>query len=1060
MDRMPPLTMTPVLRQAVEHRIEELNEAKESFKYRYPLNANRSAERNTITRISELLKDINNYDSELKNDDDDLMLETINRYIEQAKDDASVSEAMLLKFEKRIWNKLDQHLNRMEVSSLHADLMKEAMDAEGWSDPVAAKLKKAALDDDFEVVDSELEEVLDRFEREACTTKNVDVEAIETYLASLFVGDGDSTIIGNLRDKMQIYGNRLMKENMEMDQDSLMSIIVDLLKNGLVSSEKKKTLEACLQSPVLLQELVATLNMKTYRHWNYKSAHLGLSVSTCQNTEGQHCIVVDEDIVDMLFLHCTANGWASELKGCLAEFIGASLVFLPRPVMEQERNKWEYFLKAPAPMPPFPPPESMPPPPPPPSQDFFPIPSMQKLHMTYCPLRLMGRKNKDRKARHFDMPQPPPPPPPPPTFSFRYTSLKDDRRQNYKLDFFMSRLPTHEGCAPKEEVQAKLIKTLAVEAKLREACDGRVHTLAVKFESLALSLPHNTILAVLKFLGVPEAFLDFFTRFLETKLNIGLPVRGVPERILKRARGVSVGHRLEMFFSEAVLFFLELAVYKEAGVHLYRLYDQCYSIGTQEQIRIADLEATRFAGVMGLGLHKICAPGKLSIGFLTMNTLLPSPPGATVAFEIDDSKVAAHAHRMKTKLNASTTVLEWIRVWNDTVGTYAAHLFGPLADVFGEPHLEAIKAAYKNMYSIIFDGGDLTTHIKNLLGTRGRIGLSDPPFALEPLIYLPQAYGGLGAKNPFITLNLARKIPKHPDTKVHKYFEAEEMYYSHAAESYALLTPEQHQDRLNCIFNNDIPKIVATLGHLPASSSTPIPFITKTELFSNRECAFYPLFPYQLYRSNAPTPFVGNLYRDLLFENIDDIGNSEKVLKYTRRLTGLGDMDNWYPLSKEEMGVLQIYSDECFERYGALEIWWAKGVPIKVYKSLRGHVWDDNGENDSSCRSCRTLSSAQKLAASFPRAHPIALDAASETDLDKHIAAYDVVISLIPYFHHAAVIRAAIKGGTQVVTTIYISDAIRELHEEANKDGITVLNEFGVDPGVDRHPGSTDVVPV
>jgi saccharopine dehydrogenase (NADP+, L-glutamate forming) len=93
---------------------------------------------------------------------------------------------------------------------------------------------------------------------------------------------------------------------------------------------------------------------------------------------------------------------------------------------------------------------------------------------------------------------------------------------------------------------------------------------------------------------------------------------------------------------------------------------------------------------------------------------------------------------------------------------------------------------------------------------------------------------------------------------------------------------------------------------------------------------------------------------------------------------------------------------------------------------------------------------AQKLANGFPRTLAITLDATSEADLDEHIAAHDVVISLIPYIYHAAVIKSAIKSGTNVVTTSYVSDAIRELDEDAKKAGITVLNEVGVDPGVDH----------
>lgn len=98
----------------------------------------------------------------------------------------------------------------------------------------------------------------------------------------------------------------------------------------------------------------------------------------------------------------------------------------------------------------------------------------------------------------------------------------------------------------------------------------------------------------------------------------------------------------------------------------------------------------------------------------------------------------------------------------------------------------------------------------------------------------------------------------------------------------------------------------------------------------------------------------------------------------------------------------------------------------------------------------RTLSSAENLAAVFPHTNAITLDVTSETDLDKHIATHDVVISLIPFTHHAAVIRSALKSGTHVVTTSYISYAIRSLDAACKKAGIIVLNEVGVDPGIDH----------
>ena len=99
---------------------------------------------------------------------------------------------------------------------------------------------------------------------------------------------------------------------------------------------------------------------------------------------------------------------------------------------------------------------------------------------------------------------------------------------------------------------------------------------------------------------------------------------------------------------------------------------------------------------------------------------------------------------------------------------------------------------------------------------------------------------------------------------------------------------------------------------------------------------------------------------------------------------------------------------------------------------------------------CRTLSTAQTLAADLRRATAIALDVSSGAELESQILSHDLIISLVPYVYHVSIIKLAIKYKVNVVTTSYVSDAIRELDAPAKEAGIVVLNEVGVDPGVDH----------
>lgn len=93
---------------------------------------------------------------------------------------------------------------------------------------------------------------------------------------------------------------------------------------------------------------------------------------------------------------------------------------------------------------------------------------------------------------------------------------------------------------------------------------------------------------------------------------------------------------------------------------------------------------------------------------------------------------------------------------------------------------------------------------------------------------------------------------------------------------------------------------------------------------------------------------------------------------------------------------------------------------------------------------CRTIDSAQKLAGNFTNTKAVSLDVNDTSALEDATSKHDVIISLIPYTYHIAVVKAAIKAKKNVVTTSYVSPAMQALDEEVKTAGITVFNEIGV----------------
>lgn len=97
---------------------------------------------------------------------------------------------------------------------------------------------------------------------------------------------------------------------------------------------------------------------------------------------------------------------------------------------------------------------------------------------------------------------------------------------------------------------------------------------------------------------------------------------------------------------------------------------------------------------------------------------------------------------------------------------------------------------------------------------------------------------------------------------------------------------------------------------------------------------------------------------------------------------------------------------------------------------------------------CRTLNKAKEMAGTIAEA--ISLDATDEDALESEIAKFDLVISLIPYVYHVNVVKAAIKTRKHVVTTSYISPKLKGLEKQIEDAGIIVMNEIGLDPGIDH----------
>jgi|WetSurMetagenome_2_1015567.scaffolds.fasta_scaffold62260_2 saccharopine dehydrogenase-like NADP-dependent oxidoreductase len=70
--------------------------------------------------------------------------------------------------------------------------------------------------------------------------------------------------------------------------------------------------------------------------------------------------------------------------------------------------------------------------------------------------------------------------------------------------------------------------------------------------------------------------------------------------------------------------------------------------------------------------------------------------------------------------------------------------------------------------------------------------------------------------------------------------------------------------------------------------------------------------------------------------------------------------------------------------------------------------------------------------------------------LDRMVSEHDLTVSLLPYSFHLAIAKVCLKHRKHLVTASYIQPGMMEMDDDVRKAGIIILNEVGLDPGIDH----------
>jgi len=93
---------------------------------------------------------------------------------------------------------------------------------------------------------------------------------------------------------------------------------------------------------------------------------------------------------------------------------------------------------------------------------------------------------------------------------------------------------------------------------------------------------------------------------------------------------------------------------------------------------------------------------------------------------------------------------------------------------------------------------------------------------------------------------------------------------------------------------------------------------------------------------------------------------------------------------------------------------------------------------------------AKEIVNNHPRGESKQLDLNDTDALKEEISKTDIVVSIVPYKFHPKIAEICILYKKPMITTSYVSEEMRKLNSKARDAGILILNELGLDPGIDH----------
>lgn len=533
-------------------------------------------------------------------------LKNLDRFLEQARYDPSVSPKVLEDWEKSLLQYLAVQSAKYQYADLYGKLVTEWLSSE----------KTTPADGDVEMAESFEElpgakklEARAEWEKVVFEPARVDINALKGYLEELFIAKKKSVAkaMRDLREKVQQFENGLSGPT-QFNVQTLKWVIQGLQSSDLLSNEKREVLKDFLSNDIILAEIADVLNMRmaALGRWTWGD-HVPLEQRRKLN--GSYSIHMHEDLLQAIFLHYIGVKWSVFFKSAFLSLRKEAWKTNHTAVPKMDRLRRQYYLG-------------------PNGTEEHPnleekrAKTHRNLYFAHQLLdhdmqqvdiqegeeeaefeefadrpRKRGRAKQTARRATQQMPM-----------AMNQMTMPQMQMQSYGAQAMQTgQSSVAYRQAPKRarrmgptlfeesyddddddddaddeyqqvkrpmEAKQNLLHLLSTEIVINRHLYGELTCFRSFFESWNPLLPHDTVLTTLEFFGVSEKWLAFFGTFLRAPLKFTDDQSSAPRL---RRRGTPGSHTLSDVFGEIVLACLDFSVNQATdGGMLHRLYDDIW----------------------------------------------------------------------------------------------------------------------------------------------------------------------------------------------------------------------------------------------------------------------------------------------------------------------------------------------------------------------------------------------------------------------------------------------------------------------------------------------------